>query len=363
MLRRRGFTLIEILVVLTLLGVMMGLSIGFIQKAGKGNLLLQTSNKLATLLAGARDQSYGSSRARVVIRTRNDGRLELRNYRNRQVFHWPCEDLERASEPIELKSAGVQIVDEPMTSREGRFARFGAGGTINLGSRAWLQFVDGFTFECRLRIPDGGKVGTLFQKGTGLRVKLTRADDGRYGIEAKCTLQKPEDEGSGTVDNILRTGTRDGADVPEWGGPVIAGRWHSIKVSYDRNSFTIHVDDRLRGVRSDKNNKMQPNEDAFIIGGGFAGDFDSLVISGIFEDDDDRFIVPEQVQWIDETESLRTGREDIHFRNRSLDPRYHAQPLRLWFRLPRGDGTGEGPRRLVTVSMSGECFVKTPDEE
>ncbi len=363
--RDQAFTLIEVLVVLTLVGALMGMSIGFIQKAGRGNLLLQTSNKAASLLASARDQSYGSSRAYLTLRNTSDGRVVIRSVRQRQVFHWPCEDMERASEPIELKnSGGVEILDDPRSSSEGRFARFGSGSTINLGSRAWLQFVDGFSIECRVRLPEGiGRSGTIFQKGNPLRINLTTQGDGRFGIEAKIKLSKKEEEGAGTDDVILRTGARDGADVPEWGAPLIPGRWHKIRISYDRKAFTIHVDGRLRGQRVDKNTKMPINDEPFIIGGGFGGDFDSLVITGIFEDDDDRFVLPEQIQWIDEEENVRTDGEDIYFRNRSLDPRHHSKPLRLWFKMPRDDGTGAGARRLVTVSMSGECFVKTPDEE
>ena len=99
--RRAGFTLIEILVVLSLLAVLMGLSAGLIQRAGQGNLLLQTTQSLASQLASARAQSYGNDRAYVLVEPRM-----VRTYRNRPVFHWPCEDFVKTTDSYELQYAG-----------------------------------------------------------------------------------------------------------------------------------------------------------------------------------------------------------------------------------------------------------------
>ena len=44
---RRAFTLIEVLVVMSLLGVLFGLSIGLVAKAGRGNALIQAANSFA----------------------------------------------------------------------------------------------------------------------------------------------------------------------------------------------------------------------------------------------------------------------------------------------------------------------------
>ncbi|MHC4493007.1 MAG: hypothetical protein ACYTDU_15435, partial [Planctomycetota bacterium] len=67
------------------------------------------------------------------------------------------------------------------------------------------------------------------------------------------------------------------------------------------------------------------------------------------------------VTWIDGLGNAREGSAFIHFKNRSLDPRYHAEPIRLWFRLDQGE-EGGGARRVVTVSLSGETFIKLPSE-
>jgi len=362
--RQAAFTLIEMLVVLSLLAVLMGLGVGFIQRAGSGNRLILTTNALASQLATAREQAYGDRRAYVVVDTREDGATTIRNFRYRQVFAWACEDLERASEPDFLKPAGVTV--SPDYGREGRYAVFSASGQVTLGDPPWLDFLDGFTLQFRLK-PDG-RAGTLFKKGTGngLIVNVIGGSAGRMGLEAKITLQPDaKGEGGGTYD--LRTGVREAEDVVEWGSPLIPGRWADVTISYDRNVFTIYVDGQQRAVRSDRKGLMVLNDDAFTIGGGYSGGFDSLVISGIFEDDEDRFDVPPEVTRLDAKGEKPLGKATtvIHFANRSLDPQYHKEPIRLWWRLDQRttpDGETTGPRRVVDVALSGESFTGLPGE-
>jgi prepilin-type N-terminal cleavage/methylation domain-containing protein len=353
-----GFTLIEILVVLSLLGVLMGLSVGLIANAQTGNKLIVAANSLVGQLAGARAQSFGSSTAYVVVHTEPSGKTIFRNYRDTQVFAWACEDFTKASEPVLKQAGGVQISTD--TGLEGRYAIFQASGVVDLGDPPWLDFLDGFTIQCRLR-PDA-KGGTLFRKGDVLAVNVTHGSGGRLGLQAHVRLQKDAaGKGEGSFD--LRTGFREGVELAEWAAPLVPGRWSDVRISYDRNTFRIDVDGVTRAIRSDLHNRMLLNDQGLVIGGGYAGGFDGLVVSGIFESEnqENRYDCPDVIRRVGPDGKVAAGDLLIHFRNRSLDPQYHSTPVHVRLEMDQGGGR-PGIGRVVLISLSGESFLKRPEE-
>ena len=357
--RRRGFTLIEILVVLSVMGVLFGLSIGFVASAGRGNQLLQTANSLVSQIATSRSQSQGNDSAYVKVDVTESGETRIRSFRNRQVFHWACEDFERASEVGVLNRSGnVDVATGGVSSGEGNHVAF-AGGRVELANMADLAFRDGFSVKCRINpAADGSANAPLFQKGTNLRIDLKSAGAGRYDIEATIKLA-PDRDGAGRGAYQLRTGFRGPKEVAEWQAPIVGGRWQDIQISYDRNTFSIYVNGRLRGMRTDRRNMMQPEtQSKLVIGAGYMGGFDSLLIAGIFEDSDDTYTLPAIVVWVDENGAKKSGELDIHFRNRALDSQYHAKPIDLIFKLDNE----EGARRRVQIALSGEASIKEAGE-
>jgi prepilin-type N-terminal cleavage/methylation domain-containing protein len=354
---RRGFTLVEVLVVMSLLAVLMGLSVGLITQAQSGNKLLVATNALAQQLASARAQAFGSSTTYVQVRTAPDGSTHVRSFRDRQVLAWAAEDFTKASEDVVRRGNAVEV--SPDLGLEGHYVIFEPGGTVSLGSPQWLDFRDGFSIQCRLR-PDA-RGGTLVKKGEAISVAVTQGGAGRLGVDAKIKLARDE-QGQGEGMCELRTGMRDAEVVPEWSAPLIPGRWHDVRVAYDRNAFTIWVDGKLRGTRSDRRNLMAPTEEAeFVIGGGYAGGFDSLVISGIFENDETGGGFPPEIRRVGADGKVAAGDLLIHFRNRSLDPHHHAAPVNIRLELDRGPESTPA-RRVVSVALSGETFVRLPED-
>ncbi|MGQ0612279.1 MAG: prepilin-type N-terminal cleavage/methylation domain-containing protein [Planctomycetaceae bacterium] len=357
--RQHGFTLVEILVVLGLLGVLMGLSVGFIAGAGRGNELIDAANRVSGLLTMASNSSIGNDRAYLSVEPVAGGGATVRAFVNQQVFHWACEDLDRASEDgILAKEGGVKAVDNDSSSREGRHVLFEGNGAVSLGNPGWLQMRDGFGLKCRVR--PGARTGgsmTLFQKGAAFAVRLLPSSMGGYDLEVEVTLE-PDAEGKDGGAHRLKTGFRGAEAVPEWQGPVLPGRWQDLRVTYDRDTLSVYVDEKLRATRDDRHQRLVRSDEPFRIGGGYLGGFDSLVISGIFEKDENRLEISPNVTWIDAAGKPIEKGTKIHFLNRALDGREHDKPVQLRFQIIGTDG--RGPVRIVQVSLSGEIFVRSP---
>ncbi len=360
---KRGFTLIELLVVISIVGFLMSLGVSFLASAGRGNTLIQASNQMASLCASARNASVGSDRAFVVLEAQQRGGAILRAFRFHQVFNWNCEDLTRASEDVLGTSAntmgGIAMGEGGLPSGEGRHVTFNGGATLNLGNYSWLQMTDGIDLKVRLR-PEravGSGSATLFNKRGSYQVRLRRGSEGGYDVEVELKLKQVR-AGGGAVGQTqaatLVTGYRDAAEIPEWRQPLHPGRWYDLRISYDRNELSIFVDGRVRGQRTDLSWPLNLENTPLLIGEGYVGGFDSLVISGIFEEDDDRFESHPTVDWVDADGKPIGGLYRIHYRNRQLDPRHHQAAVTVRFRLE-----GErGASRTIRIALSGELFVE-----
>ncbi|MCZ6574703.1 MAG: prepilin-type N-terminal cleavage/methylation domain-containing protein [Planctomycetota bacterium] len=355
--KNHGFTLIELLVVISIVGFLMSLGVSFLASAGRGNMLIQTSNQMASLCASARNASVGNDRAFVVLEGLQKGGVLLRDFRFHQVFNWNCEDLSRASEDV-LMLSGVAMGEGDSPSGEGRHVTFNGGATLNLGNYSWLQMKDGIDLKVRLRPEKAAGSGgiTLFNKRGSYQVRLRRGSEGGYDVEVEVKLEQVRPGGAAgqTQSATLVTGFRDAAEIPEWRQPLHPGRWYDLRISYDRNELSIFVDGRVRGQRTDLNWPLNLEDTPLLIGEGYVGGFDSLVISGIFEEDDDRFESHPTVDWVDADGKPKGGLYRIHYRSRRLDPRHHQGAVTVRFRLE-----GErGASRTIRIALSGELFIE-----
>ena len=130
----------------------------------------------------------------------------------------------------------------------------------------------------------------------------------------------------------------------------------SIHIEYNRDRFVIKVDGRIRGVNSSKKQAMRIEaESDFVIGNGYMGGMDSLLIAGVFEDEDDRIFLPTSILWVNPAgEAYENKSLGLFFRNRALDPTRHPDgKVLVRFKLDDPDGA----TRTIRISPTGEPSI------
>lgn len=225
--RDAGFTLLEMLVVMALIGVLMGMGVGFLRRKG---------DALEVALASVRDQVRIASltaRSRhlpseVVIDPGQDGPATVRARVLEPVGHWHMEEDPRDDESAGLPSSVTGLV-EP--GRFGMARRFDPDARapllyVQAGDRPVFDLRDGFSVRVDLRLDERFET-TVARFGTSFELRLN--DDLVPSAKMVGT------EGGG----------RAGPSVSLAGKlPLSLGTWHTLQAVHDGRFFRLLVDDR-----------------------------------------------------------------------------------------------------------------------
>lgn len=326
-----GFTLVELLLVMTLLGIVMGVGLGSFasfdpgRSAARGlvaNALRQTRN--TAIERGAP--------ARVLI---DRERKAVRSEAFTVAGTWRFEDQSLAG----ARGVGGVADGFPGTflSDDGYVGKAldldlgprGAKVQIDLSSDPIFQLNEGFRLSVMVRpasfvdadVVDVGKV-----------VKLKARSDGSVGFE--LTTQRE--------DGLGRPVRGETITLRSGGGVLEPGHWTKIELRYDRRRVVALAD----GVPVAERAETRPIwglEGALVLGGGrqrFEGRVDDLVLSVITVGDE--VVLPKSAEF------LASSPTEIRFdESGALDPVFHAGPvgIELLFEDGRSD--------LITVRALG----------
>lgn len=244
--RSGGFTLLEMLVVMTLIGVLMGMGIGFLRRKG---------DALDVALAAVRDQvriAALTARTRhlpseVVIDEGQGRRPIVRARVLEPVGHWHMEADPRDDESAGLPSAVAGLV-EP--GRFGMARRFDPEREVGLllveaGDRPVFDLRDGFALRVDLKL-DARESAIVARFGTSLEVRL----DDDLVPSAKLVVT----EGGGRADgSTTLQGTR----------ALAIGRWQTLQVVHDGRRFALLVDDAEIASEAVRLPILQTDRDVF----------------------------------------------------------------------------------------------------
>lgn len=320
--RTGGMTILELLVVMTLIAMMAGFTVGMIRKRDS-SLTVEVNGRLVRSILRQARNSARSTGGGVMVRL--DPERNLVEASPMELGgNWHFED--GTSSRRQAVSAALELVDEGMMGRAVRLS----GSAVDLGSSIFYSGDQGLRLLFWIK-PDRLTDGVLFLRENGYKISL----DETGALRAEVSVGQQKD----TVSLQTRSGL------------VAPGRWTRVALGYDRIEIAIEVDGVLQGFRPETRPLFQDGKPAGVsIGGGYEGLLDELRLdvarSGVLEE-------------------ISTGCEValdcdliVRFDGKGrLDRRFHKQAARIVLLgdAPEDgeDGPGKPLEEIIRVELSG----------
>jgi prepilin-type N-terminal cleavage/methylation domain-containing protein len=361
----RGFSFIELIVVMGAMGMLMGLAVGYLNNIGQATFLAQARAMLSETAYRCINASSGGGRASMTIReveTDTGGtKIRVGAQVAGVVLSAQFETLDFVSQArtpdingeVELHRGG---------GRYGNSARF-KGGYMELGAQSSFAMTEGMKLDVWVKPEPASRVMTILKGGESYEVLLVQdGDSNAYNVRVIFQLQKMDDSGR-AVPFPLNIETRGGVLMGD-------GRWSRLGVSFDGIDTQIKVngldvspgdepaESRGEGRQGDalKNRTMRivVPETGVVpvsISSGdhpFYGEMDALHLSGVFRSEELERDLPGAVDTYEVLYPALPVR--IEFANGALDPDVHNgdQVIRI---LDRSNP--EDPPLRLTIGMYG----------
>gem|GEM_PF-3533893 len=361
----RGFTFLEILIVMAIVAVLLGLGIGFLTSAGRVGLAQQAAEIVAESGRRCLNMSAGGKRATLEIRTIDvdgDKRLEVQTAVQRVVltsnFELQPEWLVNANEPSIAKTTGAVRL-EP-AGKSGACAVFTSGSSVEYGSRSAFAMTDGVEVDAWVRPEVAGRDMALLtadEDGAVVwRVSLLASAGRAAAFDLKFEVAEvPADAVEATSPGSRRTFVTKSGAVP-------AGQWSQLHVGYDGRDCVLAVNgvDRVRAERgappsARRTTRMwvPPSGSARITTGTtYVGALDTLTVAGVFRSDEDVRRLPYGVTLFRTPSPTR-----VVFLNGRLDPTVHKADVEVRVQGPADvDGASS---TLVRFGLYGSLSSPT----
>ncbi len=251
---RGGFTLLELLAVMTVIGVLIGIGVGFVQR---GVTVLDSARAILRdqiTLAATTARQRGATTEVLVQRDGEGAPTRVRARVLAPAAIWHLEPDERfLNERHRPQLTGNAVV-------AGRFGGAwepdprGRSTMFTLKTGSWLDLYDGFLLQLDVKLdPDERSAATLVRLGRMLSVGW----DAELRPYAKLTLEAP--------------GPRPGNVVSLQGPrPLPTGRWFGLRVAHDGSRFTLQIDEREQAAAPANGHPFQTAGDLLEISPGDA---------------------------------------------------------------------------------------------
>ncbi len=325
---RAGFTLVELLIVMSLIAVLLGLGLGVFAKLDLGDRVAASSvqNVIRSAHNWAIAQGTGS-RVRIDAKAQT---IRAEGFLTVGTWHFETEPFTGAFD-IEGSSSGGHQIDGGFQGHALSFE--GEGGhprvTFAVKSNASWTFTEGFAVRCAVRRA-GDQGGALLDLGGVVGIDTTA--DG--AVKAWFVAQRADDEQTQGRGGRVAMTTNSGLLAP--------GRWSQISVEYDRRMFTIFVDGQP-AARLDETAPVAQLEGNLVLSpsqSAFPGDLDDLVVAAVVAGDTTE--LPRGIEF-----AKGTLAELVFEAGGGLDRTVHKEAAKVVLDL------GDGRKETVLVNLFG----------
>ncbi len=290
---KRGFTILEILVVMAVMGILMGVGVGYLQSMGQGSRSDQSRAILRETLYACKQSSTGGQIAIFGLREPDldvGGPLIASTAVARPVLTANFETIDTVSSdyPVEVEGK-VEIVPGGHT---GKAAKFDAGGMFVFAPQSSFAVSEGIRIDVWLKPEGMMPTMTILEAEEMYELQLARDPKTTgYDVVLKLNL-KSSGEGDRSASVLTEFRTKDGPIHPSRG-------WVHLQVAYYGWAPSIRIDGVERASRPKRQRaETTPSEGgprrlAVPAGGAvqlrlsnsgspYMGLMDTLVLGGVF---------------------------------------------------------------------------------
>ena len=336
--RRAGFSLIELLLVMALVGVLLGTGMGLIMGLQPGDRAVFGQVEETVRLVQRTAMAYGTP-AKVRIDKENH-RIQAQVLRTVGTWHFDSPKLEGggALDAVWLGPTDPVMVSSGFLGGALDLSGGGAPGQlqISLEEEPAFDWSQGFHLRFAVRM-QARRAAPLLQMGDGLVVAVS--DRGALGAEFRVQL-------TGEGGQVGR-GSR--VRVETDAGLLPLGEWVPVEVIYDRQALSLFVDGIERVRRPEQGPVWMGAPRLWLSSADrpFPGDIDRLVVAVSEE-------LPQQAL-ANGAQFVPDCPEEVAFApGGALDPLRHTAPVRVAWTLQ--DGTLE----VLRVGLQGSLLQADP---
>lgn len=315
MARARGFSLVELLVVITIIAMLTGITAAGLSRVGRSLAVSAFRGQVSAMVRTARNAAVQNDAPAVVeieFGTEADGGGEIRIITNRVMGMWQFEPgyASLGGGGLDLSLNGKT---EAVPGRFGGGMRLRSGAYLTAGPSARLDLQKGGTISAWI-MPEEHTGGTIIRRGKGWRLSM-------------------DDEGILTATVAYRS-----KESCETTRPVLFDRWNHVEMQFDFDGIKVLINGAECGTwtptAEERPVRIVPDENAELtIGGkrgGFRGRIDHVRVADF--DIEEREELPAGVAF---DQAGTTAQRITFLPSGRLDPRLHDRTEVITLRSTR----------------------------